>query len=53
MSTIDKATQGGKKLVLAGCVPQGQKALSGMEKYSILGVTHPSLMTVLTDLWLD
>jgi len=38
MTTIDKAKQGGKKVVLAGCVPQGQKALSGLESYSVIGV---------------
>jgi len=38
LGTISKANQAGKKVVLAGCVPQGDRQLPSTGKYSVLGV---------------
>ncbi len=37
---VQKAKQTGKKVVVAGCVPQGDRNIKGLEEVSMIGVTQ-------------
>lgn len=40
LNYISKAKKNGKKVVLSGCVPQGDRTLTGLEDCSVVGVTQ-------------
>ena len=40
VNLIEKAEQHNKVVVVAGCVPQGDRNLKGLERASIIGVTQ-------------
>jgi len=37
---VQRAKQTGKKVVVAGCVPQGERNIKGLEEVSMIGVTQ-------------
>lgn len=39
LNLMEKAQQLNKVVVVAGCVPQGDRNIKGLEKVSIIGVT--------------
>ena len=49
MNLVNKGKAGNKKLVVAGCVPQGDRKINGLEDVSIVGISQIDRVTEIVE----
>ena len=49
MNLVKKGKAGNKKLVVAGCVPQGDRKINGLEDVSIVGISQIDRVTEIVE----